>query len=797
MKNAKQIYVVLFLIAVIFSTISCGENSNIKNETTYLESIIPKPQSLKVKEGNFVFKDKIVIATDWKYEKVKKTIEYFSDILSKVSNVDIQLVAKESLTKTPTIIINQNNSDSFGDEAYNLSISNKTITIEASKANGVFYAFQTLLQLLPPQVFSGAKVDIPLKIKCVEVRDNPRFAWRGLLFDVARYFFPKEYIKKQLDYLAMHKMNVYHWHLTDDQGWRIEIKKYPKLTEVSAWRKDTVAYKPWMASLEGLKKANKDDNYGGYYTQEDIKEIVKYAADRFITIIPEIEMPGHCISSFAAYPELSCTGQHYNVSGKGTGHNNRKAYCAGNEEVFTFLENVLTEVMELFPSEYIHIGGDEVNYISWQNCPKCQQRIKKEGLANEDELQSYFIKRIAKFVNSKGRKIIGWDEIMKGGTPQGAAVMAWRENNFGILAARANHKVVYTPDEYFYINEYQGNPLYEPIAYNQLTPLRKVYSFEPIQEDSLTYEETKNIKGVETALWTNFLSSIWLADYMLFPRLSAVAEIAWTKKDLHNWDDFAFRLDKQLERYDYAKIKYARTLYDVTAKFKVNKRDRNLIVTLQNEAGNTQIYYTMDGSEPTLSSLQYRKPFEVTEISNLKAASFRKGKLVSRRITEMKILANKVTGLEVKTKYPVDKRYVANGENSLTDGVTGTTSYSDGTWNGYYGVDFNGVVDLQKMEEISTVSAYFLHYQTGGVFLPENVEILTSSDGKIFKSVAKVETTTPLNDKQNQVKEFSAIFNPVKARFVKIIAHNIGKCPKWHKYAGSDAFLFISEIAVK
>ncbi len=787
-------YVTLLLISILFSSCSCNQ----KAEDSAI-SIIPKPQMLEITNGSFVISGELQIVTNWDDDEIKNAVKQFSNILNKSTNTDIKLVKEiSSDKKISNIVINQIDNNSLGEEGYNLSVTSKNISIEANRANGVFYAFQTILQLLPPQIFSESKVvDLDLTLQCVEITDQPRFAWRGLLFDVARYFFPKEYIKKQLDYLAMHKMNVYHWHLTDDQGWRIEIKKYPKLTEVGAWRKDTVAYKPWMASLTELRKTNKDNNYGGYYTQDDIKEIVKYAADRFITIVPEIEMPGHCISSFAAYPELSCTEQHYNVSGKGTGHKNRKAYCTGNEEVFTFLENVLTEVIELFPSEYIHIGGDEVNYISWQNCSKCQQRIKDEGLANEEELQSYFIKRIAKFVNSKGRKIIGWDEIMKGGTPHGAAVMAWHENNFGILAARANHKVIYTPDEYFYINEYQGNPLYEPIAYNQLTPLKKVYSFEPIQKDSLTYEQAKNIEGVEAALWTNFLSSIWLADYMLFPRLAAVAEVAWTNKNLRSWDDFSLRMVKQLQRYKFAKINYAKTLYDVTAEYKLDKKEKTILVTLNNEAGNTQIFYTLDGSLPDTNKVKYAKPFKVNKVTLLKAATFRDGKMISRRVTETSILASKATGFPVKIKYPFDKRYASSGKYALTDGVQGTASYTNREWQGYFGVDFIGEIDLLEVVKISKITSSFLQAVGSGIFFPNTIEYLVSENGVDFKAVSKLKNDISLRENKIIIKRFTASFTEVNARFIKIVAKNIEKCPTWHKYAGVEAFMFIDEITVE
>jgi len=789
---------ILWILLAIGTINSCTKNEKSEYKVTYAASIIPKPQKLEIKEGSFKIVKELQIVTDWDDDNLKTTIKHFSDILKKVNNVDIQLLNEQSSEKIPTININQNSDIHFGDEAYNLTISPQNISIEAHKPNGVFYAFQSILQLLPPQIFSRSKVEnIDLTMPCVEISDKPRFKWRGLLFDVSRYFFPKEYIFKQLDYLAMHKMNIYHFHLTDDQGWRIENKKYPKLTDIGAWRKDALAYKPWMDTLKRLKKANNEANYGGYYTQDDIREIVKYAADRFITIVPEIEMPGHCISTLATYPQLSCTGQNYEVPSRGIGHANRKAYCAGNEKVFSFLEDVLTEVMELFPSEYIHIGGDEVNFSSWEKCIKCQSRIKKEHLKDEKELQSYFIKRVAKFINSKNKKLIGWDEIMAGGLPPKAVIMAWRENNWGILAARKSHDVIYTPDSHFYLNEYQGDPEFEPLAYNHFTPLRKVYSFDPIFEDSLTIEQEKHIIGVEAALWSNFNSTISNSNYLLFPRLAAVSEVAWSNKNLRNWNDFALRMEKQLERYDYANIGYAKTLYDVTAKFEVDRDHYNLIVTLQNEAGNTQIRYTEDGSEPTINSTLYEKPFSVNKVSKIKAISFRDNSVISRRTTEIDIFASKATGLPVKVEFPYDKRYTASGELGLTDGITGLVTYSGEEWQGYLGIDFIGVIDLLKERDVKKISAHFLHANDAGIFFPKYIEVFISNDNKNYKSISIVKNDIPVSEKEKITKTFMAIFDKTKARYIKIIAKNIGKCPKGHKYAGADAFIFIDEICVE
>ena len=623
----KRNLVVIQLLAMLL-LISC---SDVKNTHDRI-SIIPKPQKLVINNGEYTIGSEILIVTDWKSIELKYAVNYFSNFLNTTSEVNVKLTSKKVIDERKSIIIIKRIEDkNFGDEEYKLSITPKGITIEAKEANGVFYAFQTILQLLPPQVYSKTKVDrIDLTVPCVEISDKPQFKWRGFMFDVVSYFISKKNIYKMIDYIAMHKMNIFHLHLTGDQGWRIEIDKYPKLTEVGAWRENR-KWKPYR--LEKKEKNYKIPNYGGYYTKQDIKDIVKYAKERFITVIPEIEMPGHCIASLAAYPELSCTGDNYKVAAGRIGRADRKSYCAGNEEVFTFLEDVLTEVMELFPSEYIHIGGDEVNYTSWKNCDKCQARIKDEGLKDEKELQSYFIKRIAKFVNSKNKKIIGWEEIEYGGLPPKATVMAWLGTKAAISAANKGHDAILSPNKYFYLDQAQGPLKFEPPAYKIVVKLKDVYSYDTSFGDSLSSEESKHILGIHSCLWNAYSRTIPEAEYMMFPRLSAVAEVAWTNQHIRNWDDFAFKMQEQLIRYDYANTNYSRSLYNITPKYNVDKEKKNISVSLSNEAFNTQIYYSLNGAEPTNKSKLYSKPFSVNKISLLKAVAYKKGKRVSPRIS--------------------------------------------------------------------------------------------------------------------------------------------------------------------
>jgi len=418
---------------------------------------------------------------------------------------------------------------------------------------------QTVRQLLPAAIENSSAVKgTKWSIPCVTVTDYPRFAWRGMHLDVSRHFFDVAFIKRYIDLLAMHKMNVFHWHLVDDQGWRIEIKKYPHLTEVGAWRVDRED-KPWNSRMP--QQPGEKATYGGFYTQEEIKEVVAYAAERHINVVPEIEMPAHVGSAMAAYPEYSCTGGPFTVPPGGVWPIT-DIYCAGKEETFSFLEDVLTEVMELFPSPYIHIGGDEADKTEWKKCPLCQARIRKEGLKDEAELQSYFIRRIEAFISSNGRHLIGWDEILEGGLAPGAAVMSWQGFEGGVAAAKTGHNAVMTPVSHCYFNIYQGDPSTEPPSYRGLLTLKKVYSFEPVPAE-LTPEEAKYIIGAQGCLWTEYVTDSKTAEYMILPRLTALSEVVWSAPENRSWEGFSTRLLKMMEHFDAMGVSYSKGSYRV------------------------------------------------------------------------------------------------------------------------------------------------------------------------------------------------------------------------------------------
>ncbi|RLD54560.1 MAG: beta-N-acetylhexosaminidase, partial [Bacteroidetes bacterium] len=580
----QSIQTILLIISLSFIFLSCSQQHSKHSEI----NIIPKPLNFEKGSGNFILnaETKIVYPDD---SSVKQVAEFFNSQIAVPTGFKLQKGNEHESTNV--IVFKINDKETLGEEGYELIVNKESIVIIAKKSNGFFYGMQTLFQLLPPEIYSSEKVasEIQYEIPSCRITDKPRFAWRGMHLDVSRHFFPKEFIKRYIDLIAMHKMNVFHWHLTDDNGWLIEIKKYPLLTEISAWRVNREDL-PWRKATAPPKPGEKAD-IGGFYTQDDIREIVQYAAARQIEIIPEIEMPGHTSEVFAAYPELSCTGEKLYVQ-PGSYWPNSDIFCGGNEEVFTFIENVLDEVAELFPSKYIHIGGDEADKTEWRKCAKCQKRIKDEGLEDENELQSWFIKRIEKYLISKNKQLIGWDEILEGGLAPEATVMSWRGVNGGIEAAQQGHDVVMSPGTHCYLDHYQADPDFEPKAIGGFTTLKKVYSFDPVPGE-LNAEQAKHILGGQGNVWTEYISTPEHAEYMAVPRMAALAEVLWTpKKDL-DWDNFRHRINKQYQRFDIMDVNYSKGSWKVD--IQPAQQKSGFSVVLESEQLNP-IHYTLDGS---------------------------------------------------------------------------------------------------------------------------------------------------------------------------------------------------------
>ncbi len=524
----------------MFTLISCSSalSKRAKAQDPVVNGLVPLPSYLNYTLGYFLLTGKTTIEIASEENTVVNVGGYLSGQIKYLTGLNVTTETNTTGSRNP-IVLSVINTDENPD-GYTLKVKKEKIEISGNGPSGVFYGVQTLLQLIYPQNENSGAIHIP----CADITDKPAFAWRGMHLDVCRHFYSAEEVKKMLDMMATLKLNVFHWHLTEDQGWRIEIKRYPKLTEIGAWRDSTMTGH-FNNEFDHMR-------YGGYYTQEEIRDVVKYAQSRYITIVPEIEMPGHAVAALSAYPEYSCTGGPFKVrTGWGI---SKDVYCAGNDKTFEFLENILDEVVTLFPGEYIHIGGDECPKDRWHGCSLCQKRMKDKGLKDELELQSYFVKRIEKYIASKGKKLIGWDEILEGGLPERATVMSWRGTKGGIEAAHTGHDVVMTPTQFCYF-DYCQDTVGEPDCFGNYNPLENVYSFKPVTPE-LTVEESKHILGGQANIWTEFIDSPNKLEYMAFPRLCAMAEVLWTPEDKQNYQQFLKRLEPEISRLEKYRVNF-------------------------------------------------------------------------------------------------------------------------------------------------------------------------------------------------------------------------------------------------
>ena len=777
MKN----YYFLSVVAMLASIVSCT------TRPVSVPAIIPQPVQIEQEKGSFT----LLPTAEINYtggEWAKNEAGFLAGMLRPATGFPLE--TKEGSDGAISLVIDT--TLDMNQEGYILTVGKRKVTLTACTPAGLSRGFQTIRQLLPPQIESDTVVrNVKWKMPCLSITDYPRFTWRGMHLDVSRHFFDVGFIKQYIDILAMHKINVFHWHLVDDQGWRIEIKKYPRLTETGAWRVDREAL-PWDSRQP--QQPGEKATYGGFYTQEEIKEVVAYAAERHINIVPEIEMPAHVSSALAAYPELSCTGGPFTVPPGGVWPIT-DIYCAGKEETFAFLEDVLTEVMELFPSPYIHVGGDEADKTEWRKCPYCQARIRKEGLKDEAELQSYFIKRIERFINSKGRHLIGWDEILEGGLAPEATVMSWRGFEGGIAAAKAKHNVVMTPSSYCYFNVYQGDPANEPVSYNGLLTLKKVYSFEPVPEE-LTPEEARYIIGAQGCLWTEMVTKGKTAEYMILPRLTALSEVLWSTPESRNWEDFNDRLIRMTERFDEKGWVYSRGSYRVDTETSYNEATNSVTVGLISEQPSPEIRYTLDGSEPSASSALYKNPLTVDSTTTIKAAVFKDGKMIGRT-SEKTLNINFATGKSITYKIPYSSKYKGTGDKTLVDGIRGSGDFNDGHWLGFEGTDMAVVIDLGKLTDIKHIVASFIPNVHSWIFLPQSVTFSTSMDGKVFNALPTIETSLKPEVQNNQINEYFFTFPEQYVRYVEVFAKGLITCPAWHSGAGSKAWMFCDEIIVE
>ena len=646
-------------------------------------------------------------------------------------------------------------------EGYQLDVTPGGIDLRAGSPDGLFYGMQTLRQL-----YAGGEVP------CVSIRDNPRFGYRGLHLDVSRHFFSKEEVMKLLDMMSFYKLNTLHMHLTDAGGWRIEIDKYPKLTSETAFRTESDWRKWWDGRDRKYLPEGTPGAYGGYYTKEDIREIVKHAASKHINIIPEIEFPGHSEEVLMAYPELSCSGKPYQNGD----------FCIGNEKSFTFMEDVLAEVIDLFPSEYIHVGGDEAGKSAWKKCPKCQALMKEKGMKSVDELQSYMIHRAEEFLISKERKLIGWDEILEGGLAPEATVMSWRGEDGGIKSARMGHDVVMTPGNYMYLDFYQADPKTQPYAIGGYTPIKKVYSYDPVPADSLTAEECRHILGVQANTWTEYIQTPEHLEYMMFPRALAVAEIGWTPQELRTWEDFKPRMNAHISKLQGMGIRTFTLSDELEVTMQVDTAGREIEVILDAEKYPAEIRYTTDGSVPVASSALYAGPITVQDSAHIKAAIFRDGVLQGTP-TEKKVDYHRAINKPIHYNSKLYEGYMAGGTNALLDGYRGGLTYLDGRWQGYLD-DLDCVIDMEEETDIHKVSIRFMQLIGPGVFQPGQVELLTSEDGENFISRGIVPTTVPADDPDLLFQEYTFDGN-WKTRYIRL------KAPR-----ANPGFIFADEIVV-
>lgn len=669
------------------------------------------------------------------------------------------------------------------EEYYRLSVTADGIYVSAPTEAGLFRGSRTLIQLLEQ---ARATRSFPL----LTIQDQPRFGWRGMHLDVCRHFFPISFVKKYIDLLARYKMNSFHWHLTDDQGWRIEIKSWPKLAEVGGWRRGSQVGAYANLQYDTLR-------YGGFYTQDEIREVVAYAAARHINVVPEIEMPGHASAALTAYPQMGCTGGPYEVE-RGWGVF-PDVFCAGNDSVFTLLEGVLTEVMELFPSQIIHIGGDESPKDRWKTCPKCQARIKTEGLKDEDELQSYFIRRIERFMNSKGRRIIGWDEILEGGLAPNATVMSWRGTEGGIAAARSGHDAVMCPGSHCYFDHYQGDPANEPLAFGGYTPLQKVYAYEPVPAE-LNEEEAKHILGAQANIWTEYILSTDHVEYMAMPRLMALAEVLWSPMGKRDEADFIRRVEAQYPLLDSMHINASRSMYQVRIKPRQGAVPGTIDVELLSARPGVPVEYELVNDHigrkavdprndlQTRVKRDYEGPFTLSSTTQVEAWSEPVGG--SSPVSKAKFRFNKATGRPVVLSNPPDERYSEGGAFTLVDGIQAQGKRVNTEWLGWLqGVTLT--VDLGSVQDIRSVRLGAWDEIHSWIHLPESVEFSISRDGKTF---------TPFgtgNPKATGARNVYSAKGQAKARYVRAVVKTLDRIPDGDPGAGTPPWLFLDEIEVE
>ena len=741
--------------------------------------IIPRPVSLTPKEGQFTLtRDTALVIND---EKIRPAATLFRDLITPATGFSLKITSKAPAGPAIRLILTEGGDNP---EAYQLSVSPTQVSITASGTAGLFYGLQSLRQLLPVDIDSPAVINhTPWTVPAVEIDDAPLYEYRGLHLDVSRSFFDVAFIKRYIDFIALHKMNRFHWHLTDNQGWRMEIKTYPKLTEIGATRPETVIG----------HTINRDPHYDGapvtgYYTQDQIREVVAYAAAREVTIVPEIDIPGHASALLAAYPEIGCVAKDFKVKTRfGVFLDN----VCPTEEAFAFLDNIFAEMVELFPGPVLHIGGDEILFDQWQDCAPCTEIIKRENLEDYHGLQSYFIKRVEKLVQKHGKQMAGWNEILDGGINPSAIIYSWTGTQAGIEAAQAGHDVIMAPSRHIYFDQYESLNLDEPQSIHSITPLHEVYHYDPMPAE-LTPGQQKHILGAQGHIWTEYLRSPRRVEYALFPRLSALSEITWTPKDQQSWPDYLIRLDRYFQRLDLMEINASRATYKVYGEPLVT--GRTLSLTLKVEGHDHAIRYTVDGSKPTARSPLYTGPLTFNQKVTVRAVgqnittgalygdyrqSFEPHKAMGRKIT---FNAAPIVGEN------------AHPQATLIDGLRATDRiFQLAEWSQWYDTDLEAVIDLEKMTEVSEVRLGVEAGQYRRLHPPKSISVMTSADNKTWRSVAQ------LNEAKIRASgpTVSLPFPAQKARYIKIIATKNDKVLSAQYEKMVPVSIFIDEIIVQ
>ena len=773
-------FLMVFLMAIVAT--------NVQAQTV---NIVPQPASVITKQGSFVLTKNTVLAVQ--DEGDRKAANFFNDYLKKFYGFSLDVDRKEG---SNFIRLNTRKFiQAPAKEGYSFNVTKDGVTIEGNSYASTFHGIQTLIQLLPVPEVSEAKKSQSLSIPMVQVQDEPRFAYRGLHLDVSRHIFPVDFIKQYIDYIALHKMNFFHWHLTDDQGWRIEIKKYPRLTEVGGYRNGTI-----IGRYPG--SANDNIPYGGFYTQDQVKEVVQYAADRHVTVVPEIEMPGHASAAIAAYPYLSCFPEMKTTipgpaSEKSKNANGKlvqetfgvfdDVFCAGKDSTFVFLQDVMDEVLQLFPSQYIHVGGDESPKTHWMKCPRCQQRIKDEGLKDEHHLQSYFIQRMEKYLNGKGRTLIGWDEILEGGLAPNAVVMSWRGESGGIAAAKEAHQVIMTPGSHVYFDHTQSS-FEDSVVIGGYTTIEKTYSYEPIPKE-LNAAQGKFVMGAQANLWTEYMKNPRKVEYMLLPRLSALSEVLWTPKEKKSWDSFEKKLPLIYKRYDLWGANYSTAFYDMQATILPAPNNKGVQLKLATKDKGGKLTY---GITKKHFQKNYTAPVLLTEDGEVVALYTNRKGFIDTAVFDLRF--NKATGKKITLAKAPSTSYPGDGAFTLVNGLRNTLGMARSRdFVGFNNSDLEAVIDLGTAQKINRVIAHTLTSEGSWIYGPEGAELYTSTDGKTFK---KLEAKTDIQTGTNGKGTVQLDFTPVTTRFVKVIVKRLSNIPEGKPGAGNKAWLFADEIEI-